>query len=126
MEVVVNLMCCLDEYNKEILSILEDLQCPPNPVKGQSEISVFSVQTEQCRLSGSFLSDAAFNLSRKVLTDTEVKLLGVDFASIQMKFNESELQRDFKNFYRRIRLKWYFMEEITIFCSLPSFSPKSS
>ena len=77
-------------------------------------------------MSGSFVSDAAFNLSRKVLTGTEVKLLGVDFASIQMKFNESELQRDFKNFYRRIRLKWYFMEEITIFCSLPSFSPKSS
>ena len=126
MEVVVNLMCCLDEYNKEILSILEDLQCPPNSVEGQSEISALSVQTEQCRLSGSFVSDAAFNLSRKVLTDTEVKLLGVDFASIQMKFNESELQRDFKNFYRRIRLKWYFMEEITIFCSLPSFSPKSS
>ena len=126
LEVVMNLMCCLDEYNKGILSILEDLQCPPNLVKGQSEISLLSVQTEQCRLSGSFVSDAVFNLSRKVLTDTEVKLLGLDFASIQTKLNESELQRDFKNFYRRIRRKWYFMEEITIFFSLPSFSPKSS
>ena len=62
-EVVVNLMCCLDEYNKEILSILEDLRCPPNPVKSQSEINLLSVQTEQCRLSGSFVSDAVFNLS---------------------------------------------------------------
>ena len=117
LEVAVNLMCCLDENNKECLSILEDLRCPPNPVKSPSEINVLSVQTEQCRFSGSFVSDAVFNLSRKVLTDTEVKVLGLDFASIETKVNESELQRDFKKFYRRIRLKWYFREELTLYFS---------
>ena len=30
---------CLDDYNKEVLGILEDLQCTRNPVKGQSQIS---------------------------------------------------------------------------------------
>ena len=45
---------CLDGYDKEILSILEDLQCPPNPVKSQSQINLPSVQKEQCMLSGSF------------------------------------------------------------------------
>ena len=55
---------CPDDYDKEILSILEYLQCPRNPVKSQSQISVPSVRTEQYRLSGSFVSDTVFNLSR--------------------------------------------------------------
>ena len=40
---------------------------------------------EECRLSGSFVSDTVLNLSRKVLTDTEMKVLekGLDFAPIQ-------------------------------------------
>ena len=81
---------CLDNYDKEILSILEDLQCPRKPVKGQSQISVPSVRTEQYRLSGSFVSDTVFNLSRKIFTDTEIKVLktGLDFAPIQRKLNE--------------------------------------
>ena len=48
---------CLDDYDKEILSILKDLQCPQNPVKSQSQISVPSVWMKQYRLSGSFVSD---------------------------------------------------------------------
>ena len=34
---------CLDDYDKEILSILEDLQCPWKSVKSQSQISIPSV-----------------------------------------------------------------------------------
>ena len=34
---------CLDDYDKEILSILEDLQCPRKSVKSQSQISIPSV-----------------------------------------------------------------------------------
>ena len=34
---------CLDDYDKEILSILEDLQCPQKSVKSQSQISIPSV-----------------------------------------------------------------------------------
>ena len=37
--------CESDNYDKEILSILEDLQCLRNPVKSQSQISVRSVRT---------------------------------------------------------------------------------
>ena len=69
------------------------------------------------------------NLSRKVLTDTEIKVLekGLDFAPIQRKLNESELQRDFKDFCCCMRLKWYFRNESSPFFSeQPSFSPKSS
>ena len=75
-----------------------------NPIKSQSQINVPSVQTEQCSLPGSFVSDTVFNLSRKVLTNTEIKVLekGFDFASIQRKLNEPELRRDFKDFCRRM------------------------
>ena len=62
---------CLDGYEKEILSIIKDLQCSPNPVnKSQSQINVPSVRTKQCQLSGSFVSDTEFNLSRKVFPVT--------------------------------------------------------
>ena len=38
-------------------------------------------------LSGSFVTDTAFNISRNVLADTEIKVLekGLDFAPIQSK-----------------------------------------
>ena len=120
---------CLHDYDKEILSILKDLQYPRNPIKSQSQLSVPSVQTEKCRVCGSFVSDTVFNLSRKVLTNTEIKVLekGLDFAPIQRKLNEPELRRDFKDFCRHLRLKWYFRNEPTPFFSeQPSFSPKSS
>ena len=75
------------------------------------------------------MSDTVLNISRKVLTDTERKVLekGLDFAPIQRKLNESELQRDFKDFCRCMRLEWYFRNEPTPFFSEQlSFSPKSS
>ena len=83
---------CLDDYDEEILSILEDLRCGRNPVTSQSQISIPSILTEKCWLCGSFMSDTVFNLSRKVLTDTEIKVLekGLDFAPIQRKLNEPE------------------------------------
>ena len=48
-----------------------------------------------------------FNLSNKVLTDLEIKVLekGLDFAPIQRKINEPELKQDFEDFCRRMRTK---------------------
>ena len=105
---------CLADYDKEILSMLEDLQCLQNPVKSQSQISVPSVRTEECRLSCSFVSD------------TEIKVLekGLYFAQILRKLNETDIRRDFKYFCCRMR---YFRDEPSPFFSKrPSFSPKSS
>ena len=80
---------CLDDYDEEILSIFEYLQFQRNPVQSQSQISVPSVRTRQCRLSGSFVSDRVFNISLKVLTDTEIKVLekGLDFAQKKYRRN---------------------------------------
>ena len=84
---------CLNDYDKEILGIIKDRQCPRNPVKSQSQINLPSVRTEECRLSGNFGSDMVFNLGRKVLTDNEINVLekGLEFAPIQRKLNEPKL-----------------------------------
>ena len=44
-----------------------------------------------------------------MLTDTEIKILEerLDFAPTQLQINEAELKQDFKDFCRRLRLKWY-------------------
>ena len=49
------------------------------------------------------------NSSRKILTDTEIRILekGLDFAQVQRKFNEPELRSDFEEFSRSVRTKWY-------------------
>ena len=45
--------------------------------------------TSEGRLSGSFYSEVVFNLSRKILTNTESKILerDLDFAPLQRKIN---------------------------------------
>ena len=65
------------------------------------------------------LLDTVFNLSKKILSDVENKVLekGLDYALIQNKINEPELKKDFENLCRQMRLKWFFCNELT-----PSFS----
>ena len=66
----------------------------------------------QSRLTGNFCSNTAFNLSRKVLLDTEIKILekGVDYAPNQNKVNEPELKQDFDEFSRKMRLNSFTAE----------------
>ena len=83
----------------------------------------------QSRLTGHFCLNTVFNLSQKVLSDTEIKILkkGLDDAPIQNKVNEPELRHDFDEFSRKMRLKWYFRNEATEdFSETPSFRSKSS
>ena len=58
------------------------------------------------RLVGYFRSDTVFNLSKKVLKDTEIRALekGLDFAPIQNKIDEPELRTDVEDFCRRMRI----------------------
>ena len=54
-----------------------------------------------------FYSEMVFNLSRKILTDTEIKILekGLDFAPVQRKINEPEIRSDFEEISKRVRTK---------------------
>ena len=96
----------LNTHDEEILNILEELQCSVDQ-------RIVEKRTEQCRLSGNFVSDTVFNLINNVLSDTEIRVLekGLDFASIQNKVSEHKLRRDFKKFCRRMRLKWHFSNQ---------------
>ena len=78
-------------HDEEILNILEELQCSANQ-------SIVEEGNEQCRVAGNFVSDTVFNLSNKVSSDTEIRILqkGLDFAPIQSKVNNPELRKDFK------------------------------
>ena len=75
--------------------------------------------TSEGRLEEYFCSDTVSNLSQKVLTDTEIRILekGLDFAPIQNKINEPELRTDFEEFCRRMRTRWHLRNEPT-----PEFS----
>ena len=73
--------------------------------------------------------DTVSNLSRRVLTEIEIKILekGLDYAPIQNKINEPELEHDFEEFCRKMRLKWHFRNETTPgFSTTPAFNHKST
>ena len=109
----------LSLQDEDLVNILEELQ-------NRTEVSG---NTSSNRLKGHFCSDTVFNLSHRVLSDAEIKILekGFDFAPIQRKINEPELRRDFEEFYRRMRIKWHFRSEPTSdFSNIPTFAPKSA
>ena len=75
------------------------------PIKGTIGLSA--------RLEGYFCSDTVFNLSNRVLSDSEIKVLEkcLDFAPIQGKIDEPELSKDFNELCRRMKIKWIFQNE---------------
>ena len=84
--------------------------------------------TDEGRLSGIFVL-RLFNLSYKILTETEIKVLekGLDFAPVQRTLNEPESRKEFEEFCRRIRCKWHFRNEVSeTFSEIPAFRSKSS
>ena len=50
----------------------------------------------------------------------------MDYAPVQKKINQSELRKDFSEFCRRMKNKWYFRSEPTPqFSEVPCFKTKS-
>ena len=79
----------------ELLEILEELQNSNEIISSDSSCDVIPDK----RLKGYFCSDAVFNLSDRVLSEGEIKVLekGLDFVPFQRKLNEPELRRDFQD-----------------------------
>ena len=114
----------LDSQEQDFLDILKELQtADPNvPSKRLATSSAI-------RMTGYFCSDAVFNLSKRILTDIQTKVLekGLDFAPIQRKINEPELRQDFADFSRRMHTKSFFRNEPTSqFSTMNKFPPKST
>ena len=77
------------------------------------------------RIKGYFCSDTVFNLSNKVLSQTEISILekGLGIIPTPNMINEA----DFNKFSRKMRCKWYFRNEPSEeFSEIPTFRPKST
>ena len=104
----------LFSQDEELLSILVDLQ--------YDEMLV-NIKVINC-IQRYFCLDTVFNLSKKVLSETQIKVMekGLDFAPIENKIYESELRKSFEEFYRRMRIKWHFLNDVTSqFSEIPAF-----
>ena len=111
----------LTSQDRNLISILDELQ----------NISVTgpSNNTDSTRLADYFCSETVFNLRNRALSDAEIKALekGLEYAHIQNTINEQKLKNNFNEFCRRMRLKWYFRNEITPnFSEALAFRPKFS
>ena len=103
-----------------MLDILHELG---NVESAKEHVNVRSLS----RFMGHFCFDTIFNLSHRVLSDAEIKVLekGLDSALIQRRINEPELREDFKEFCRCMRVKWRFRnEQSESFSKKPAFSSK--
>ena len=82
--------------DKEILSIFKEFAGTDN---------IYTINN--AKLFGYFYSGTSFILSRRVLTEMEIKILekGLDCAPMQKKRNKPEIKQDLKNFFRKMRLK---------------------
>ena len=89
----------LSTQDMEVLKILEELESNANANFTDCK---HKYNTDDFKIKGCFCSDTVFNLSNKVLTEDEIKVLekGLDFAPIQKKVNKPELRQDFENFCR--------------------------
>ena len=69
--------------DKEFFSVLEDLMDLNDPLYLQNK-NISAKVTSEGRISGYFCLDTVFNLSHRVLTETEIKVLekGLDYAPI--------------------------------------------
>ena len=82
---------------REFLSVLKGLVGIYDPLYSQNK---YIKITSEGRISGYFCSDTVFNLSHRVLTEAETKVLkkGLDYAPIQKEINEPEFRKDFCEF----------------------------
>ena len=115
-----------DAQDEEMLKVLEELH---SSNRETSVVDISSIMADENSLTGYFYSDTIFNLSNRVLSDNEIKVLekGLNFAPIQRKINEPELRSDFGKFCRRMRIMWHFRNEPTLdFSEKSAFHTKSS
>ena len=113
----------LDYGDEELVNILHDMH------KSQGVTAEKSPKSINRRMKGYFCSKTVFNLSKKVLTETEICILekGLGFPPATTRVNESDLKRDFNELSQTMRCKWYFRNEPKEnFSEKPVFNVKSN
>ena len=69
-----------------------------------------------------------FNLSRRVLSESEIRLLskGLKFVPTPVSINRAQLKLDLEEFGRRLKLKYHFRNHVSEnFSHIPSYRPPS-
>ena len=119
-EDLVNILASLGETEINISHINENINDMNNTELGGSITTDEpyinrATLTDKGRISGLFCSKTVFNLSHKILTEIEIKVLekGLDFVSVQRTLNDPDLRNDFEEFCRRMRCKWHFRNEVS-------------
>ena len=79
-------------------------------------------------MKGPFVSDYVFNWSKKVLSQGEINVLKKDleFSPTASFIIETDLRRDFNEFSRKMKFKWYFRNETQGSKEMPTFQTKST
>ena len=97
----------LDSGDEELVNILRSFETEKTPKKAAKVINE--------RLEGYFCSKSKFNLSKKVLTETEIRVLekGLGFAPTPSKISGTDLRADFNELARKMRCKWFFRNKPT-------------
>ena len=86
------------------------------------------VGADSC-LKGYFCLDVVSNLSHRVLSELEIEVSGKGsgFSPTPSFINKADLKRDFVDFSRKMRCKWYFRNDISEnFSETPAFRTKST
>ena len=79
-------------------------------------------------MEGKFVSDNVFNLSKRVLTEVELKLLskGLTFIPTPEKFDKHQIKLDVEEFGRQVKLRLFFKDDEKDFSYTPAFRVPST
>ena len=81
------------------------------------------------RIKDYFCLDTVFDLSRKVLSQTEISILdkGLRFVPASNMIHEADFRLDFNQISRKMWSKWYFRDEPSkAFSKIPTFRSKTT
>ena len=138
-DIIDNLVFNSDVFSEDfnIINILETGEHTSNDVSpvdsnmGMGSNTASEGEGTNSRLDGKFVSDNVINLSKKVLTEAQIKVLskGLKFCPTPKEIDRAKVMEDLENFGRRLRLKWYFRNEEEGFSTNPfkkksTFNPK--
>ena len=87
----------------------------------QHKASFDSIAKEGGRLHGVHVSDNVLNISKRILTKTEVSLLskGLEFVPTPRYIDRAALKLNLEQFGRKLRLGWFFRDDEREFVSDP-------
>ena len=122
-ETLVNILADLLQDETEPLEIITETKSI-----GETSENVNDKNQGQ-RIQGQFISKNVFNLSHRVLTETEISLLdkGLQFVPTPEKIDRHQIKKDLERLGRHIRLKMHFQYEPSAnFSTKPAFRVPSN